>query len=466
MTGAVTVIALSVLAGPASAQVTTGVTAAPNPIQTQAVFSPTGQYEGDAGVLTVTVAANSTLLAGTPVVAEECNLDPTSESSCDGLTLQSEEPGQSTQVIPNADGSVTFKMYLWELPTGNTPDTFDTNNSNPGGFDPGSTVSCWDAASDPNTAPALGTAQPCSIWIGDSAANWTKNSFVVNGIQPEAAPATLLVQASPTSESIVAGSPLPATQLSFSNNTSSVTFAQSGPDSSATSQVLATGTATGGTATTATDTSTLTNSSASWTTNEWAGNDLETSATGGSIYPIVSNTATTLTVSGVFPGSPEVVVAGTTYTIILNQATPPPDLTVSSSGVVSEVGTLAPGTYKIGGDGTDSANESGFWTFALTVTAPPTTTTTAATTSTTAATTSTTAATTSTTAATTSTTAATTSTTAATTSTTVSGTTTTSNPNQGAVPESPYVPLLPVGAAVVGGGGFLFYRLRHRRANS
>jgi hypothetical protein len=48
----------------------------------------------------------------------------------------------------------------------------------------------------------------------------------------------------------------------------------------------------------------------------------------------------------------------------------------------------------------------------------------------------------------------------------VSGTTTTTNPNQGAVPESPYVPLLPVGAAVVGGGGFLFYRLRHRRANS
>jgi len=37
---------------------------------------------------------------------------------CDGLTLQSEQPGQSTQVIPNADGSVTFKIYLWELPTG------------------------------------------------------------------------------------------------------------------------------------------------------------------------------------------------------------------------------------------------------------------------------------------------------------------------------------------------------------
>ena len=444
LAGAVTVIALSALAGPASAQVTTGITAAPNPIQTQAVFSPTGQYEGDAGVLTVTVAANSTLLAGTPVVAEECNLDPTSQSSCDGLTLQSEQPGQSTQVIPNADGSVTFKMYLWELPTGNTPDTFDTNNNNPGGFDPGSTVSCWDAASDPNTAPAAGTAQPCSIWIGDSAANWTKNSFVVNGIQPEAAPATLLVQAPPTSATIVAGSPLPATQLSFSNNTSPVTFAQSGPDSSATSQVLATGTSTA-----AGTTTTLTDSSASWTPNQWAGDFVTTSVTGGSIYPIVSNTATTLTTSGTFSTPPAV---GTTFTIILNQATPPPDLAVSSSGVVTEVGTLAPGTYNIGGTGTDSAYQSGFWTYALTVTAPPPTNTPAATTSTTAATTST--------------TAATTITTAATTSTTVSGTTTTTNPNQGAVPESPYVPLLPVGAAVVGGGGFLFYRLRHRRANS
>ena len=437
---------------------TAGITAAPNPIQTQAVFSPTGQYEGDGGVLTITVAANSTLVAGTPVEAEECNLDPTSQSSCDGLTLQSEEPGQDTTVVPNADGSVTFKMYLWELPTGNTPDSYDTNNNNPGGFDPGSTVNCWDASSDPNTYPSSGTAQPCSIWIGDSPAAWTSHSFVVNGIQPEAAPASLLVQAAPTSGTIVAGSPLPATQLSFSNNTSPVTFVQSGPDSSATSQVLATGTSTA-----AGTTTTLTDSSASWTTNEWAGDFVTTSVTGGSIYPIVSNTATTLTTSGTFSTAPAV---GTTFTIILNQATPPPDLTVSSSGVVTEDGTLAPGTYNIGGTGTDSAYESGFWTYVLTVTAPPpTTSTTAATTSTTAATTSTTAATTSTTAATTSTTGATTSTTAATTSTTVAGTTTTTNPNQGAVPESPYVPLLPVGAAVVAGGGFLFYRLRHRRAN-
>jgi hypothetical protein len=88
----------------------------------------------------------------------------------------------------------------------------------------------------------------------------------------------------------------------------------------------------------------------------------------------------------------------------------------------------------------------------------PPTTTTAASTTTTAASTTTTAASTTTTA------APTTTTTAATTSTLP--TTTTTVPTQGQVPESPYVPLLPIGAAGIAGAGFLFFRFRRRHAHS
>ena len=180
------------VAGFASAQSTSGVTVSPNPVQTAAVFAQTnGQYQGDAGVLTVTVGPNTVFTAGTPLRFEECDLDPTAQTSCDGLTLQSEDVGKTTSVVPSADGSVTFTMDLWELPTGNTPDSYDPTNDNPGGFDPGSTVNCYDAVSDPSTTPNPGTAQPCSIWVGDDPSHWTENSFVVNGIQPLAAPGKL-----------------------------------------------------------------------------------------------------------------------------------------------------------------------------------------------------------------------------------------------------------------------------------
>lgn len=183
--------ALTAVAGPAAAQVTSGITATPNPIQTNAIFSSSNAYEGDGGVLTVTIAANSTLLAGQPLKFEECNLNPTSQASCDGLTLQTDNVGGSTQVIPNADGSVTFTMDLWELATGWTPDTYDSTDSytyNQNGFDNGSTVTCEDAATNGNQNSDAGTAVPCSIWVGDSTAQWTSNSFVVNNIQPLAAP--------------------------------------------------------------------------------------------------------------------------------------------------------------------------------------------------------------------------------------------------------------------------------------
>jgi hypothetical protein len=184
--------ALTAVAGPASAQVTTGITATPNPVQTESVFSPsTGAYEGDAGVLTVTIAANSTFIAGEPLKFEECNNDPTSQNSCDGLTLQQFNVGGSTQVVPSANGSVTFTMDLWELPTGWTPDTYDSSDLatyNQPGFDPSSTVTCEDATTNGNQNTDAGTAVPCSIWVGNDPSNWTSNSFVVDSIQPLPAP--------------------------------------------------------------------------------------------------------------------------------------------------------------------------------------------------------------------------------------------------------------------------------------
>ena len=95
-------------------------------------------YEGDAGVVTVTVAANSVFEAGQPVEWEQCNLNPTTENDCDGLTLQTTDVGSKKAVTPNADGSVTLTMELWVLPTGNastTPDVGDPHNTNPNGFD-------------------------------------------------------------------------------------------------------------------------------------------------------------------------------------------------------------------------------------------------------------------------------------------------------------------------------------------
>jgi hypothetical protein len=195
------VAALTAFAGAASAQVTTGITVTGTgtnstgpTVQTSAVYATSGAmaYEGDAGVITVTIGANSTFKAGQPLRFEECNLDPSSSGACDGGTLQTSTPGSATPVIPNSDGSVTFTMDLWILPTGNAetaPDVDDPHNTNASGFDSGSTVTCDDGF-DPSPAPGsfspVTSPDPCSIWVGDdaSAANWPSNSFVFNSITP------------------------------------------------------------------------------------------------------------------------------------------------------------------------------------------------------------------------------------------------------------------------------------------
>ena len=100
----------------ASAQVTSGITVSPNPVQTVAQFAESGgqAYEGDAGVVTVTIGPNTTFIAGRPLRFEECNLDPTSQSDCDGNTVQTTDAVTGKTVTPGADGSVTFKMDLWD----------------------------------------------------------------------------------------------------------------------------------------------------------------------------------------------------------------------------------------------------------------------------------------------------------------------------------------------------------------
>jgi hypothetical protein len=210
----VVVAAMTAMASPASA---TGIVT-PTTVQTSAVFSQSGAkaYEGDAGVVTITIPANTTFKAGQPLKWEECNLDPTSQNNCDGLTIQTFDPGTSGSVIPNADGSVTIEMDLWILPTGNdqtTPDVDDPANTNPNGFDPGSTVTC-DNGSDSNPQP--GQFNPssgpdaCSIWVGDSTAAWSSNSYVFNGVTPEpnlqalAAPTTTTTTVAPTTTTTVA----------------------------------------------------------------------------------------------------------------------------------------------------------------------------------------------------------------------------------------------------------------------
>lgn len=194
----------------ASAQSTSGIEVTPTTVQTAAQFSTTAAhaYEGDAGTLTVTIPANSILEAGTPLSFEECNLDPTSQSSCDGLTIQLSSVGQTSQVIPAANGSVTFTMLLWILPTGNpstTPDVGDPTNNNPSGFDSGSTVTC--DASD-----------PCAIWVGDSTSSWSSNSYVFDTITPLPGSSTL-----PTTTTTTPSTTTTTTASTTSTTTASTT---------------------------------------------------------------------------------------------------------------------------------------------------------------------------------------------------------------------------------------------------
>ncbi len=216
MAATVVFAALTAVAGPASAQAVppTGSSVTPNPVtNTAAQFSATEQYLGDAGIITVVIGPNSVLQPGVALRFEECNLNPTSLAACDGSTGQTTNAGGSSTVIPAANGSVTFTMYLWELPTGWTPDTYDSSDPytyNQPGFDPGSTVTCLDAQSDANLTGGAGTATPCSIWVGDDPSNFANNSIVFNGIQPDPAPnggqppATTTTTAAPTTTTTVA----------------------------------------------------------------------------------------------------------------------------------------------------------------------------------------------------------------------------------------------------------------------
>jgi hypothetical protein len=213
----VAIAGLTLMAGPASAQQTSGITVTPTTVQTAAVFAKTGAkaYEGDAGVVTVTVAANTVFEANQPIEFEECNLDPTTSTACDELTLQTTSVGSKSIVTPAANGSVSFTMDLWILPTGNsatTPDVTDPANTNPSGFDSGSTVVC-----DAN--------DPCSIWVGDDPSNWTSNSYVFNGLTPEPntqpLPTTTTTTAATTSTTAATTSTTAATTSTTAATTSS-----------------------------------------------------------------------------------------------------------------------------------------------------------------------------------------------------------------------------------------------------
>ena len=208
----------------ASAQLTSGITVTPTTVQTVAQFSPAGAkaYTGDAGTITVSMAANTTFKPGFPLSFEECNLDPTAQGSCDGLTLQTTSVGSTQPVVPNADGSVTFTMLLWIVPTGNpatTPDVNDSNNTNPSGFDPNSTVTC-----DAN--------DPCSIWVGDDASNWSANSFVFNGITP--LPNTQPLPTTTTTTAPTTTTTAPTTTTTAPTTTTSSTTSTTSPTTSTT----------------------------------------------------------------------------------------------------------------------------------------------------------------------------------------------------------------------------------------
>ena len=222
----------------ASAQVTSGITVSPNPVQTVAQFAQSGgqAYEGDAGVVTVTIGPNTTFIAGRPLRFEECNLDPTSQSDCDGDTVQTTDAVTGETVTPGADGSVTFKMDLWILPTGNastTPDVNDPSNTNPSGFDPLSTVYC-----DAN--------DPCTIWVGNDTSAWSSNSFLANSITPQPAPATFPTT---TSTTTTTG---PTSTTTTSPTTTSTTTTTTPTSTTATSTPTSTTTTSTSTSTTTT----------------------------------------------------------------------------------------------------------------------------------------------------------------------------------------------------------------------
>jgi hypothetical protein len=171
-------IALTALAGPASAQVSppTGSSESPNPVQTSAQFGPasTGTlYQGDAGIVSIVLPANSVLTKNATFKVEECNTGANSQANCDIATLQTVNASTEAPLKAGTTGAASFAVDLWVLPTGNAteaPDVNDPNNNNPPGFDPASTVTCWNN-------------QPCALWVGDSTANWSEG-YLFDSLTP------------------------------------------------------------------------------------------------------------------------------------------------------------------------------------------------------------------------------------------------------------------------------------------
>ena len=81
---------------------------------------------------------------------------------------------------------------------------------------------------------------------------------------------------------------------------------------------------------------------------------------------VAPTTATTTTAKGF---TSQLKVSGSHGTVSYAQSTGAPQLTVSSSGVVSASATLAVGTYKATGIARDTLGDTGTWSFTLTVTA-------------------------------------------------------------------------------------------------
>jgi uncharacterized repeat protein (TIGR02543 family) len=76
------------------------------------------------------------------------------------------------------------------------------------------------------------------------------------------------------------------------------------------------------------------------------------------------------TSSGTFTAGP-ITVTGNTGTVTFVTTNTNPDVTVSSSGLISTTGTLAVGTYNVSGTDSDTHGDAGTWSYTLSVTAAP-----------------------------------------------------------------------------------------------
>jgi hypothetical protein len=162
---------LSGLAG----AVATGATGTPTTVQTSAMSSANGSgaYEGDAGVVTISIPATAAF-ANKALAVEECNPGPTSAADCDTLIEQTTN-ALGAPLRAGATGALaggTAEVYLWILPTGKVSTAPDVANQtvDPQGEDPNSNVTC--DASD-----------ACALWIGPTSGAWS-NGYVIDGLTP------------------------------------------------------------------------------------------------------------------------------------------------------------------------------------------------------------------------------------------------------------------------------------------